>query len=93
MEELEQIEIVLQMPEGRDIVMAEGRIAPVDDVLEVVGGYLGGRNVQRQDVEGELGEGQVLPALPVRSGGDLLGDVQAAIGGEALEDDILKRQL
>lgn len=81
------------MPQGRDIVMAKGRIAPVDDVLQIFRRYLSGRDVQRQDVVGKLGKGQVLPALPVRRRGDLFGNIQAAIGGEPLEDDIFERQL
>lgn len=44
-------------------------------------------------MEGELGERQVFPALPARCGGDFFGDVQAAIGGEALEHDVFEGQL
>lgn len=73
--------------------MAEGRIAPVDDVLEVFSRYLSGRDVQRQDVVGKLGKGQVLPTLPVRRRGYLFGNVETAIGSETLEDDIFEGQL
>jgi hypothetical protein len=75
------------------VFRAEGRIAAADDVLEVVGRDFGGRDVERQDVEGEVDEGQVLPGLPLRRRGDLLGDVQAAVGGETLEDDVLEGEL
>lgn len=92
-EQLEQVQVALQVPQGRDLVVPEGRVAPVDDPPEVFGRDLGARDVQGQDVEGELGEGQVFPVLPVRGGGDLLGDVQAAVVGEALEDDILEGEL
>lgn len=93
MKQLEQIQVVLQVLQRRDGLVAEGRIAPVDDVLEVFGGYFGGGDVQRQDVVGEVGEGQVLPALPIGGEGDLFGDIQAAVGSEALEDDIFKGEL
>lgn len=92
-EELEQVQVVLQVAQGGDILVTESRITLVDNVLEVLRGYLGGRDVQGEDVEGELGKGQVLPALPIGGGGDLLGDVEAAVGGEALEHDLLEGQL
>lgn len=93
MKQLEQVHIILQMPQGRDIVVAESRVAPVDDVLEVFSRYLSGRDVQRQDVVGKLGKGEVFPALPIRRSWNLFGDVEAAVGGETLEDDVFKRQL
>lgn len=92
-EQLEQVQVVLQVPQGRDILVAEGRVALVYDVLEVFGRYLRGGDVEGQDVEGKLGKGQVLPALPVRGDRDLLGDVQAAVGGETLEDNVFERKL
>lgn len=92
-EQLEQIQVVLQVLQGCNVLMAESCVAPADDVLEVVGWYFGRRDVQGQDIVGDVGEGQVLPALPIGGGGDLLGDVQAAVGGETLEHDVFKRQL
>lgn len=73
--------------------MAEGGITPVDDAPEVVGRDLGGRDVEGKDVKGELGKWQILPALPTGRLRDLLGDVQAAVGGKALEHDVFERQL
>lgn len=35
MEELEEVEVVLEVDEGRRLGGAEGRVAAVDDVLEV----------------------------------------------------------
>lgn len=92
-EQLEQVQVVLQVSQGGDVLMTERRVAPADDILEVFGWYLGGGDVQGQDVEGELGKGQVLPALPVGGRWDLFGDVQATVGGEALENYIFERQL
>ena len=92
-EQLEQVQVVLQVSQGRDLVVSEGRVTSVDDALEVVRWYLGARDVQRQDVVGEVGEGQVFPVLPVCGGGDLLGDVQATVVGEALEDDVFEGEL
>jgi hypothetical protein len=92
-EQLEQVDVVLEMNQGGDVLGAEGRIAAADDVLEVVGRDLGGRNVERQDVEGEVDEREVLPGRPLRRRGDLLGDVQAAVGGETLEDNFLEGKL
>ena len=87
------MDVVLEMYQGRDVVGAEGGVTAADDVLEVLGGDLGGRDVKRQNVEGEVNEREVLPGLPFRRGGDVLGDVQAAVGGEALQDDLLEGEL
>ena len=81
------------MPQGCGLLVAEGGITPVDDAPQVFGRDLGGGDIEGEDVEGELGEGQVFPALPATRLRDLLGDVQAAVGGEALQHDIFEGQL
>jgi hypothetical protein len=78
------VDVVLEVYQGGDVVGAEGGIAAGNDILEVLGGDLGGRDVKRQNVEGEVNEREVLPGLPLIRGGDVFGDIQAAIGGEAL---------
>lgn len=64
-EQLQEVQVILEVSQGGHVLVTKGRVAPVDDVLEVLGGDLSGRNVERQDVEGEVGERQVLPAVPV----------------------------
>lgn len=81
------------MPKRGSLLVAEGGITPVDDAPEVVGRDLGGGDVERKDVEGELGKWQIFPTLPAGRLRDLLGDVQAAVGGEALEHDVFEGQL
>lgn len=93
MEKLEQIEVVLEMNERCDIGGAEGRVASIDDSLEVFGGDLGRGDVERHDIVGELGERKVLPALPIGRSRNLLWDVQAAIAGKALQDDVFEGKL
>lgn len=93
MEQLEKVEVVVEVAEGGGLGGSKGGIAPVDDALEVGGRDLGGRDVQRQDLVGEVGEGQVLPGLPVIDLGDVLRNEQAAVAGEAFEDDLLEREL
>lgn len=65
MEELQQVQVALEVSKRRHIFVAERRVAPLDDAPQVFGGYLGRGDVERQDVEGELGERKVLPALPI----------------------------
>jgi hypothetical protein len=78
------VDVVLEVYQGGDVVGAEGGITAGNDILEVLGGDLGGRDVKRQNVEGEVNEREVLPGLPLIRDGDVFGDIQAAIGGEAL---------
>jgi hypothetical protein len=92
-EELEEVEVVVEVDEGGGFRSAEGRITPVDDAPEVVGGDLGTGDVEGEDLEGQVGEGEVLPGLPVVGGGDVLGDVETAVGGKTLEDGLLKGEL
>ena len=78
------MDVVLEVYQGGDVVGAEGGVTAADNVLEVLGGDLRGRDVKRQNVEGEVNKREVLPGLPLICGGDVFGDIQAAIGGEAL---------
>jgi hypothetical protein len=96
-EQLQQMDVLL-LVEGdgrRDVFCAEGRVAAADDVFEIGGRYLGRRDVEREDFVGEVLKGQVFPrGRPVvREAGDFLGDEQAAVGGKALQDDLLKGEL
>jgi hypothetical protein len=96
-EQLQQMDVLL-LVEGdgrRDVFCAEGRVAAADDVFEIGGRYLGRRDVEREDFVGEVLEGQVFPrGRPVvREAGDFLGDEQAAVGGKALQDDLLEGEL
>ena len=97
MEQLEQMQVLLlvECDGGHDVLGAECRVAAVDDVLEVCGGDLGRGDVEGEDLESEVCEGEVLPlGRPViGQRGDLLGDEEAAVGGEALEDDFLEGEL
>jgi hypothetical protein len=94
MEELEEVHVPLQADQRCDLGGAEGRVTPVDDVLEVFSGDFRGRDVQRQNVVGELGERQVFPLLQlVVDVGDALGDVEPTVRSEALENNLLEREL
>ena len=96
-EQLEQVDVPLlvECDSGCDVLGAECGVTAVDDVLQVGGGDLGRGDVAGEDLVCELLEGQVLPlGRPVLGKrGDLLGDEQAAIRGETLEDDFLEGEL
>lgn len=92
-EQLEEVEVVVEVAERGSLGGSEGGVASVDDVLEVGGGDLGRRDVQRQDLVGQIGEGEVLPRLPVAGLGDVLGDEQATVAGKALENDLFEGEL
>lgn len=96
-EELQQVQILLRVQGDyrRDIRRAEGGIAAVDDVPEVVGGNLFRRNVQREDLIRQLLKGIVAPLGEEVGGqsGDFLGDEESAVAGETFEDDVFEREL
>lgn len=49
------------MSQGSYILVAKGRVASVDDGFQVVGGDLGSRNVEAEDLKGQLRIGEVFP--------------------------------
>lgn len=92
-EQLEQVVAVLEVDERGGVGVAEGRVAAADNVLEVGRRDLVGGDVEGENLVGEVVEAEVLPGLPVLGRGDGLGDEETAIGGEALEDGLLKGEL
>lgn len=64
MKQLEQVVVVLQVDERGGVGAAKGRVAALDNVLEVGGGDLGRGDVEREDLVGQVGKGEVLPRLP-----------------------------
>ena len=93
MEQLKEVLVVYHVNKGRGVRSAERGVAAIDDALEVLRGDLGRGDVQGEDLVGQLGEAEIFPALPRGGDGDRLGDVQAAVGGEALEDDLFEGEL
>lgn len=96
-EKLQQMYVLVLVERyGRgDVFCAEGSIAAVDNVFEVGGGDLGGRDVEGEDFVCEILEGQVMPfCSPVaREDRDFFWDEQATVGGKALEHDFLEGEL
>jgi hypothetical protein len=96
-EQLQQVEVLVLVEgcDGTNVVGPECSIALSDDLLEVCFGDLVARDVEGEDLKGEILEGKVAPfGLPVgRQGRDVLGDEQAAVFGETLQDDILEGKL
>jgi hypothetical protein len=62
-EQLQQMDVLLLVERdgGRNVFRAEGRVAAVDDVFEVGGWYLRGRDVEGEDFVCEVLKGQVFP--------------------------------
>ncbi len=92
-EQLEQVVAVAEVHERRRVGVAKRRVAALHNVAEVGGRDLVRGDVERQNLVGQVGKGEVLPGLPAGGRGDGLGDEEAAIGGEALEDNLLKGEL
>ena len=96
-EEFKQVNVLLLVEcDGRcDILRAECGVTAVDDVLEVCRRDLGRGDVEGEDLESEVCEGEVLPlGRPViGQRGDFLGDEEAAVGSETLEDNFLEGEL
>ena len=97
-EQLEQVVVILQVHKRRSIFASEGRITPLDNILEVCRRNLCRRNVKRQDLVSQVDKAEVLPRLPIRGLGDCFGDEKTAVVCETLEDcffegKLLKRAL
>ena len=90
-----QVLLLVECDGGHDVLGAECRVAAVDDVLEVCRRDLGRGDVEGEDLESEVCEGEVLPlGRPViGQRGDFLGDEEAAVGSETLEDNFLEGEL
>lgn len=97
MEQFQQMYVLLLVERdgGHDVLCAECGVAAVDDVLQVGGRDLGRGDVEGEDLESEVCEGEVLPlGRPVvGQRGDFFGDEEAAVGSETLEDDFLEGEL
>ena len=68
MEKLQKMEVLLLVEGGdrNDVVGAESGVALLDDLLQVGLGDLVARDVEREDLKGEILEGKVAPfGLPV----------------------------
>lgn len=81
----------VEFDQGGPFGVVECRVGTLDDILEIVGGNLIGRDEEGHDIEGEVLEAGVGPALPVLGQrGDLLRDEQTTIAGKALHHNILE---
>lgn len=83
----------MEMAQGSRLRGAESGVAAVDDVLEVGGRDFRGGDVEGKNLVGDLGEAEILPTLPRVGVGNVLGDEQATIVGEALEDGLFEGEL
>lgn len=85
MEQLQQMQVLLlvQRHQRTDILRAEGAIALLNDLPQILLRDLFARDVQTEDLKGQVLEGVVAPfRLPVGGeGGDFFGDEEAAVGG------------
>lgn len=74
------------------VIHAESGITLIYDLAKIVGGYLFGRNVEGEDVEGQFLERSIFPfRLPVwGQRGNLFGNEETSVLGQSLEDDILE---
>ena len=90
MEEFEDVLLLRDLVERSRLRVSEGRVRGVDDGFQVRGGDLGGRDEEREDVVGQIGEGQSSPrSFPVGGeGGDSFGDVESSIGGESSKNSL-----
>jgi hypothetical protein len=95
--QLQQMQVLLfvQCHQRCDIVGAECCVAAVDDVFQVVGRNLFWRDVQGEDLIGQLLKRIVAPfAQEVgREGWDVFGDEEATIAGKAFQDDLFEGKL
>lgn len=78
------------MNQRRNVFGAKRRVAAVDDGLEVVGGDLGARDVEAEDLEGEFGVREVFPvALRSVSAIDSCGQVESIEAMSATQGNAL----
>lgn len=54
MKQLEQVQIIIQMLQRRNLLRPESRITPIDDILQIVRGDLLGGDVQAEDLQRQL---------------------------------------
>lgn len=88
--QLKDVLVVTGLAQRRDLGVTEGRVRAVNDVLEVGRRDRVGRDEERQDLVGQLGEREVGPLrLPVGGElGDLSRDVETSIGSETGQDGL-----
>jgi hypothetical protein len=89
-EELEDKLVVAELGQGRDVGVAERGVRSAHDRAEVVARELVRGDVERENGDGEIDEGVGRPLVSPVGGqrGDVLGDVEAAVGSEAREDGL-----
>lgn len=63
MEQFKQVEVVLEVDQRRNLLGAKGRVAAVDDGLEIGRGDLGCGDVEAEDLEGDVLVREVCPVL------------------------------
>lgn len=54
-EQLEEVEVVAQVHQGRRLLGTESRVASVDDVFEIGRRDFVGRDVEAENLQGEVG--------------------------------------
>jgi hypothetical protein len=89
-EELEDKLVVAELGQGRDVGVAERGVRSAHDRAEVVARELVRGDVERENGDGEIDEGVGRPLVSPVGGqrGEVLGDVEAAVGSEAREDGL-----
>lgn len=90
-----QVFALVKRDQRRDVFRPEGRITPLDDILQILRRDLLLRDIQGEDLVRQLLEGVVLPfRLPVGwERRHLFRDEEATIRCKTLEDYLFERQL
>jgi hypothetical protein len=87
----EEVLLGVEFDQGSALGVIECRVGTLNDILESGGGNLIGRDEEGHDIEGEVLEAGIGPALPVLGQrGDLLGNEETAITGKTLHNNILE---